>query len=137
MNRIIAYQKIESIDRCIRRIQEKAPESLDVLREDLDAQDIISVNLERAIQLCVDLAMWFLSEKELPVPATMGEAFESLSVAKAIDPSLAEIMVRAVGFRNISVHAYRKVDWAIVWSLIRERLPVFKEFSSAIHRSIS
>ncbi len=78
----LILQKIESIERWLKRIQDKTPESLEQLEQSLDIQDIIAVNLERAIQLSVDIAMIILSEESAETPATMGEAFESLARRK-------------------------------------------------------
>ena len=41
-------------------------------------------------------------------------------------------MRRAVGFRNISVHAYETLDWAIVYAIATERLGDFVEFGRAV-----
>lgn len=51
---VLVMRKIESLQRCLKRIEEKIPLSAPALASDLDAQDIISVNLERAEQQCVD-----------------------------------------------------------------------------------
>lgn len=45
-----------------------------------------------------------------------------LKAADIIDESLSERMAKMVGFRNLVIHAYRKVDLAIVVSVIVERL---------------
>lgn len=47
--------KLESLSRCIGRIAEKRPGSAEILMADYDLQDIIAVNLERAVRLCVDI----------------------------------------------------------------------------------
>lgn len=76
---ILIRQKIDSLSRCIARIKEKTPDSVSVLLQSQDIQDIISLNIERAVQQCVDMAMIILSDQDTPVPASMGEAFECLS----------------------------------------------------------
>ena len=53
MDKMIILSKIESLERCLIRIQTKSPASLDSLQNDLDCQDIIVLNLERAVQVCV------------------------------------------------------------------------------------
>ncbi len=45
MDREIVEQKLESLRRCLERIKEKCPPSADILARDLDAQDILSLNL--------------------------------------------------------------------------------------------
>jgi uncharacterized protein YutE (UPF0331/DUF86 family) len=39
---------------------------------------------------------------------------------------------RVVGFRNITVHNYERMDWAIVHSSCQERLDDFRRFAAAI-----
>ena len=55
MDNELIEQKLESLRRCLQRIQEKCPSSAEVLTRDIDLQDIVSINLTRAIQLCVDI----------------------------------------------------------------------------------
>ncbi len=78
MDKEIISAKLESLRRCIKRIKDKTPANAAVLLEDNDIQDIISVNLERAVQLCVDIASHIIAESEMPAPATMAESFEQL-----------------------------------------------------------
>ena len=46
---------------------------------------------------------------------SMAESFERLSEKAIISEELAGNLRRAVGFRNLSVHAYDKIDWNLVW----------------------
>jgi len=52
-------EKLESLRRCLQRVQKKCPATPEELMEDPDLQDIISLNLTRAVQLCV-AAVYFL-----------------------------------------------------------------------------
>jgi uncharacterized protein YutE (UPF0331/DUF86 family) len=100
-------------------------------------QDILSINLERAIQQCVDLAAHVASSEPDGLPPTnMAESFSRLARAGILSEDLAARMRGAVGFRNISVHAYQKIDWAIVYSIVTERLEDFREFARAISRLV-
>jgi len=47
----VILAKIESLRRCIRRIEEKRPDVVETLKEDDDIQDIISVNLVTKAQI--------------------------------------------------------------------------------------
>lgn len=50
MDDTVILQKLESLSRCINRIEEKRPTTLETLENDIDVQDIIAINLERATQ---------------------------------------------------------------------------------------
>ena len=72
--RIILY-KLESLDRCIERLKSKKPSDIETFRTDHDLQDIIVLNLERAVQMCVDIASYIIAELEVRAPMTMSESF--------------------------------------------------------------
>ncbi len=59
----VLEEKMESLQRCLDRVRTKTPASVDAFLSDLDAQDIVTINLERAVQLCVDIAMHRLSTR--------------------------------------------------------------------------
>jgi uncharacterized protein YutE (UPF0331/DUF86 family) len=84
MDQIVVARKLESLRRCLLRVHDKLPESATALAGDLDAQDVLVLNLSRAVQLCVDLAMHRLSMSSYPVPETMDQAFETLAKEKII-----------------------------------------------------
>jgi len=52
MDWTVSEQKLESLRHCLRRGQEKCPPDMDTLVKDIDAQDILTLNLTRAVQLC-------------------------------------------------------------------------------------
>lgn len=109
MDRALVGEKIESLRRCVHRVEQKCPHDVASLATDMDLQDIVALNLTRAVQLCVDTAAHILAETEEPVPQTMGAAFDSLGRIGAIDADLATRMKKAVGFRNIAVHNYQAI----------------------------
>lgn len=132
MDRHVVNEKLESLRRCVQRIETKCPASPRELIADADLQDILALNLTRAVQLCVDVAAHVLSRLDVPIPGTMGETFDALTVAKVLPAELAARMKRAVGFRNIAVHNYRAIDWEIVHGICRRNLDDFKTFATIV-----
>jgi len=128
----IVKAKLESLIRCVSRIEGRKPASSDSLAGDLDAQDIIALNLERAVQLCVDIGSHLLLDYDLPSPDSMAGVFKALGKASVLDPGLADRMARAAGFRNIAVHQYEAIDWNIVFSIVSYRLDDFRAFAAAV-----
>ena len=118
MNSIVIASKLESLRRCLDRIRSKKPDTLNQLLEDTDMQDILALNLERSIQLCVDIANHILSSLDDAPAMSMAESFERLSEKRIIPNGLAQNLKKAVGFRNLSVHAYDKIDWHLVWNIL-------------------
>ena len=62
----------------------------------------------------------------------MADAFAVLRDAGVIDHALAEAMRRAVGFRNIAVHQYEKMDWQIVFDVATKRIVDLEAFARAV-----
>lgn len=65
---MIFAEKLESLRRCIKRIEDKKPASVNLLRQDQDLQDILVLNLTRAVQLSVDIGSHIISGKEEVAP---------------------------------------------------------------------
>ncbi len=132
MAQAIVDQKLDSLRRCLQRVQERLPETVEQLKSDFDAQDIVALNLTRAVQLCIDLGSHWLAEHQQSfTPKTMGQTFEALSKEGLIDEALAARMKKAVGFRNVMVHSYDEIDWAIVHAIGHKHLGDFKAFAKA------
>jgi uncharacterized protein YutE (UPF0331/DUF86 family) len=102
------------------------------LQQDLDAQDIVTLNLTRAVQVAIDIAAHILSKQSCASPQTMGEAFELLADLKVIDEELCQRMKGAVGFRNMAVHDYGAMSWTIVFAICQKHLADFKAFAHAV-----
>jgi len=132
MNSIVISSKVESLRRCLDRITSKKPDTLDQLLEDIDMQDILALNLERSIQLCVDIANHILSTLDDSPAMSMAESFERLAEKEIISHELAANLRRAVGFRNLSVHAYDKIDWNLVWTNFESDLNDLVQFVEII-----
>jgi len=134
VDRLILAEKLESLRRCISRIEQRRVDSAETLAVDVDAQDILALNLTRAVQVCVDAAVHVLADTEQPAPATMGEAFELLARERRIPEDLATRMRAAVGFRNLAVHAYHRIDWAIVHRLTHDGVEDLRAFAGCLER---
>ncbi len=132
MDRQVVEQKLESLRRCLLRVKEKCPVDAESLVRDIDAQDIITLNLTRAVQLSVDLAAHLIASRDIPVPNTMEQAFEALASIGLISSALASRMKKAVGFRNIAIHNYEAIDWHIVHSICQRNLDDFRDFAACI-----
>ena len=132
MDRLVLDSKVESLRRCVARVQAKCPSTVAALEADLDAQDVVVLNLSRAVQLCVDIAMHRIAEQESPTPQTMGDAFSTLERLGTINATLCARMRSAVGFRNLAVHNYDAISWAIVFAIATEHLDDFRAFAKAM-----
>lgn len=132
MDREIVEQKLESLRRCVQRVAAKCPADAETLAREVDLQDIVTLNLSRAVQMCVDVGAHMIASTETPAPSTMGQTFELLSQKGILPEALASRLQRAVGFRNIVIHNYEAIDWQVVYALARDHLGDFAAFARAI-----
>jgi len=132
MDRLVLDSKIESLRRCVARVTAKCPPTVEGLAADIDAQDVVVLNLSRAVQLCVDIAMHRLTDLDVAMPQTMGDAFSALASQGIISAELCQRMRGAVGFRNLAVHNYDTISWAIVFEIAHTRLDDFRTFAKAM-----
>jgi uncharacterized protein YutE (UPF0331/DUF86 family) len=137
MDRLIVERKLDSLQRCLARIAHKRPETAEVLKADIDLQDVLVLNLSRAVQVCVDIGAHLLAPSGSAPPQTMGETFTRLGEAGLIDADLASRLRSAFGFRNLAVHNYDTIDWGIVWLLAGGPLGDFEAFARQVARSLT
>lgn len=132
MDREVIEEKLESLRRCLQRVVDKCPPDPEALRRDPDLQDIIALNLTRAVQLCVDIGAHLIAGMDVPPPDTMGQTFDALAKAGIIHENLAMQLKKAVGFRNIAVHNYQEIDWLIVHAIAGRHIGDFTEFAKVV-----
>lgn len=123
--------RLRELSRRMRRVEAKKPASIKALASDEDLQDILTRNLELAIQSCIDIA-YHLCGAHGKVPTTAAEAFAEVARLELIEHGLAKRLQRAVGFRNVLVHEYTDVDWKIVMRVIRTDARDLAAFGKAV-----
>lgn len=132
MDRQVIEQKLESLRRCLARIKLKTPATAAALALDPDAQDVLTLNLTRAVQLSVDIGTHLIASSDQPAPDTMGQTFDVLAHMELIGPELALRMKKAVGFRNIAIHNYEAIDWQITYLIATRHIGDFSAFAASI-----
>jgi len=132
MDREVVEQKLESLRRCLQRVETKCPADADTLAADFDLQDIVALNLSRAVQLCVDIGAHLIAGMNVAPPDTMGQTFDLLAQAGLLTTALALNLKKAVGFRNIAVHNYDAINWHIVHSIVKNYLADFSAFAKVV-----
>ena len=81
---------------------------------DWKTQRIVERTLHLSIETCMDLADHVVADRKLRVPDTGAESFEILAEAQVLPQELGRSLAAMVGFRNILVHDYAKLDSAVV-----------------------
>ncbi|MCI1280046.1 MAG: DUF86 domain-containing protein [Nitrospira sp.] len=128
----VILNKAASIERCLRRITEEFAGDRQNLAANQTKQDAIVLNLQRACETAIDLAMYVISQRRLGLPQESRDAFALLQTAGILPSELAGRMQRMVGFRNVAVHEYTRLNLDIVLTIITKHLDDFRTFSSTI-----
>jgi len=133
----VVINKVASLERCIERIRAVYSDTESNLYQDLTTQESILLNLQRACEVSIDLAMHVARKRKLGVPQDSREAFDLLQAHALLAEPLATAMKRMVGFRNIAIHEYDKLNLDIVKSIIATKLDDILMFGKQLLRSES
>jgi len=133
MAKDILYNKIEIIERCLIRVKEVYNEDPSNL-EDFTKQDSIVLNIQRAVEATIDIAMYIVSTKKLGIPKNSRDAFEVLMHHEIISQNILEKLKNMIGFRNIAIHNYQKLNLDILQKVIENHLEDFNEFIYEINK---
>lgn len=128
----VILNKAASIERCLHRIEEEYAGNDQNLVENQTKQDAIVLNLQRACETAIDLAMYVVSQRKLGVPQDSRDAFTLLQTAGILPEDLTTRMQRMVGFRNVAVHEYARLNLDVVRTIVTKQLGDFRKFSSII-----
>ena len=110
VDRDLVLAKAGLAQKYINRAIQKGKVDLSIFNQDIDCQDIVIFNLQKAIQGCIDIAAHIISDENLGLPGSTNEMFYLLEDNGYLDRNLTEKMVKAVGFRNLIAHEYEKLD---------------------------
>ena len=133
----VILNKATSIERCLQRILEEYAGDDKNLFTNQTKQDAIVLNLQRACETAIDLAMYVVNQRRLGVPQESRDAFTLLQTAGILLPDLATRMQKMVGFRNVAVHEYTRLNLDVVRAIITKQLDDFRTFSSTIVKAFS
>lgn len=123
----IILSKVTSVQKYLRRMKEVTglnPDSLD----NIDIEDIFVLNLQRAIQVTIDIATHVVAQEGLGVPESLKDNFSKLERKKIISKELSAKMQSMVGFRNLTFHEYNRIDKEVLKSIFKKNLKDTEDF---------
>ena len=133
VNEIILSKKAR-LERCIKQIKTYYALPSDIpFESNYLIQDAILLNLQRSCELCIDIANIAVKENKLGLPCSSKESFILLKEAGIIDQDLCKKLSNMVGFRNILVHSYEKMNLELMEKIIStNKLQDLVEFANII-----
>jgi uncharacterized protein YutE (UPF0331/DUF86 family) len=125
----VIFGKAGIVERCVKRAREELASSAD-FASDYTRQDAAILNVERACEAAIDIANRIIRLHKLGAPVSSRDGFALLVAGGVIGQDLADRLVRMIGFRNLAVHQYHKLDIAIVQAVVEKSLDDVLEFSA-------
>lgn len=120
--------KSETLSKCLKRIEDEYREHEVDFKVNFTVQDAILLNLERAIQACIDAGAHIVRMQNLGVPQTNRDIFITLFEHGYISNELSLSLQQMVGFRNILVHDYKQINLDIVVAIIKINVVDIEKF---------
>ena len=125
----------------LKRLEENLRE-LNNFKKNYKLEDVIADKVDEwglryglfeSIQIIIDLACSFVSEKNLGMPQNYSECIVLLISNKFLDKDLGERITRTVGLRNLLVHEYGIIDVKKLYEYL-DHLQDIREFAIAISK---
>jgi uncharacterized protein YutE (UPF0331/DUF86 family) len=130
----LVAKKLALIETSVRELRTLARP--DEIQRDVRELRFVAYTLQIAIQAALDVAAHIVTDERLGEPRTNRDLFELLERHGWVPPQLATSLRDMVGFRNIVVHGYERVNGAIVEEIVRDHLDDLLAFVSAIRAKL-
>lgn len=130
----VMINKASTIERCVARAREEYAKGPETFVDDFTRQDAAILNIQRACEAALDMGHYLIRRDRLGVPQSARDVFTLMAQHNLIDDPLADVMRRMVGFRNIAVHDYQKLQSAITVAIIEKHLGDFLDYTGQLLR---
>jgi len=120
VDRDLIVSKADAVKKHVDRAMEKCKVDAVTFLNDRDCQDVVLFNIQMAVQNCIDIAAHIISDEGYGVPGSNNEMFYLLEENGYVETPVVEKMIAAVGFRNLVVHEYGKLDLEEVYKISRK-----------------
>ena len=128
-DRILA--KLDELNGYLRELRSVIPASFHeylAVEKRRSSERLLQVSIEAVIDICALL----VTGLRLGLPGDEDDLFEKLTARGAISCSMADLLRRVKGMRNILVHEYGRVDDELVFETVQQHLGDFDAFRSEI-----
>lgn len=113
MNTKILKEKKEVVKSSIDRVEAELEGSFNSL-ENVTKREAVIYNMLRACEACIAAAMLLVSQNNMGIPQSSGEAFEFLNYHEVIDEEMTKKLKYMVEFRDAAVHDFHVPENALL-----------------------
>ena len=127
----IIINKIETIKKCIKRVNEEYDNnSLNLIN--LTKQDSIILNIQRLCEVGIELGVHVIRINKYGIPQSSKEIFQILEKNNVVSKELSKKLQEVVGFRNVAIHDYQTIDLGILQKIVENNLEDILELAREI-----
>ncbi len=123
----VLLNKGATIERCVHRALEEYNKNPATFASDITRQDAAILNIQRACEAALDMGQHLIRLHKLGVPQSSRDVFSLLATANFIPTELSDNLKKMIGFRNIAVHEYQRLQLAVTEHVILHRLQDFQQ----------
>ncbi len=132
VDRDLIRRRLTFLDTYLEQLAPYREVDLAAYQQDWKTQRIVERTLHLAIETCMDIADHIVADRRLRVPETGAESFEILAEAQLLPRELGDALAKMVGFRNILLHDYARLDPAIVVRVLGQDVADLARFRDAV-----
>ena len=122
----VLINKAATIERCVNRAREEYDKDPATFATDFTRQDAAILNIQRACEAALDMGQHLIRKHRLGIPQSSRDVFTLLATAGFIPTELSDNLKKMVGFRNIAVHEYQRLQVPVTEAVILYRLADFQ-----------
>lgn len=130
-NEDIVLAKVATVQKCVGIVRKLWFEN-DPVVPDWIRLDVTVLNVQRAVEACLDLANHLIAINSWGLAGSAVEAIGILVNNQLLPASETSVYRGMIGFRNIAVHNYREVDEAIVNGIVHDHLDDLERFGARV-----
>ncbi|OGL39911.1 MAG: hypothetical protein A3C43_01465 [Candidatus Schekmanbacteria bacterium RIFCSPHIGHO2_02_FULL_38_11] len=133
-NLTVIENKISAIRKYLKILGRYKKYTQKEIENNLDLKGAVERYLYLAVQATIDLAEAVIAYKKLRKPSTLSESFYILKEENIISDKLSEKLVKMTGFRNVIAHDYDRLDYSIVFDVLKNKLKDVEDFLKKISK---
>lgn len=130
------FEKLSLLDEYFKYLKEIQKVNKNSFLNDYHFYGLAERYLQLSIQVLIDLGQLIITEKQLSRPAEPQEIFSVLFNDKILSENLVNQLTGIVGFRNILVHEYGKIDREKVYEYLKNDIGIFEHYKKEILKFI-
>ncbi len=132
ISREVINTRLKKLDKALQILQQSSKVSFEELLDNDVLLSAVERNFQVAIECILDIGNHIIAEKGFESPDDNEDIIRILGQEKIIPSDFAEGIKGIAGFRNILVHEYTKIDYALLYNFLTQRLDGLREFARHI-----